>query len=126
MEKFIQQLKFDNRGLIPVIIQDHDKGNVLTLCYMNKIALEKTLEEGKVYLFRRSKNRLMLKGETSGHIQIVKEIFLDCEGKSLLLKVKQKRGACHKGYFTCYYRRLSKNGALDICEKKIFDPEKVY
>ena len=126
MNTFIQQLKFNAEGLIPAVIQDQKSGKVLTLCYMNKEALQKTLEEGKVYLFRRSKNRLMLKGETSGHIQIVKEIFVDCEGNSLLLKVEQKVAACHEGYFTCYYRRLNKDGTLVTVGKKIFNPEKVY
>ena len=126
MKAFIQQLKFDEKGLIPAIIQDSKTGKVLTLCYMNKEALGKTLEEGKVYLFRRSKNRLMLKGETSGHTQILKEVLLDCEGNSLLLKVEQKVAACHKGYFTCYFRRVNKDGASEVLEKRIFDPEKVY
>jgi phosphoribosyl-AMP cyclohydrolase len=126
MNQFIQKLKFNENGLIPAIIQDYKTGKVLTLCYMNQEALQKTFDEGKVYLFRRSKNKLMLKGETSGHIQLVKEIFVDCEGNSLLLKVEQKVGACHAGYFTCYYRRVNKDGALEITEKKIFNPEKVY
>ncbi|MBU4376911.1 MAG: phosphoribosyl-AMP cyclohydrolase [Candidatus Omnitrophica bacterium] len=124
--KFINDLKFNDKGLMPAIIQDYKSGKVLTLCYMNRQALEKTLEEGKVYLFRRSKNTLMMKGETSGHIQIVKEIFIDCEGNSILLKIEQKVAACHAGYFTCYYRKASSDGALLVTEKKIFDPEKVY
>ena len=126
MKEFIDELKFNEKGLIPAIIQDYSTGGVLTLCYMSKEALQKTLQEGKVYLFRRSQNKLMLKGETSGHTQLVKEVFIDCEGNSLLLKVEQKVGACHAGYFTCYYRRASKDGSLEICEKKVFDPEKVY
>lgn len=126
MKTFINELKFNEKGLIPTIIQDSRTGRVLTLCYMNKEALGKTLEEGKVYLFRRSKNRLMLKGETSGHIQILREVSADCEGNSLLLKVEQKVAACHKGYFTCYFRRVNKDGALEVVEKRIFDPEKVY
>jgi len=126
MKQFIQKLKFNENELIPAVIQDYKTRKVLTLCYMNQEALKKTFEEGKVYLFRRSKNKLMLKGETSGHIQLVKEIFVDCEGNSLLLKVEQKVGACHAGYFTCYYRRVNKDGKLEITEKKIFEPGKVY
>ena len=93
---------------------------------MNDEALRKTVEDGKVYVFRRSKNKLMLKGETSGHIQAVKEIYIDCEGNSLLIKVEQKTAACHAGYFTCYYRKLKKDGTVEISEKKVFDPGKVY
>lgn len=126
MKKFIDELKFNDKGLIPAIIQDYKSGKVLTLCYMNRPALEKTLEEGKIYLFRRSQNRLMMKGETSGHIQIVKEISIDCEGNSILFKIEQKVAACHAGYFTCYFRKVAKDGTLEITDKKIFDPEKVY
>ena len=71
------KLNFDEKGLIPAIIQDYKTGKVLTLCYMNKDALDRTLREGRIYVFRRSKNKLMLKGETSGNIQTVKEIFVD-------------------------------------------------
>ena len=126
MKKFIEELKFNEKGLIPAVIQDYKSGKVLTLCYMNKEALEKTLEEGKVYLFRRSQNKLMAKGETSGHIQLVKEIFMDCEGNSLLFKVEQKVAACHAGYFTCYFRQRKKDGSIGTVEKKVFDPKKVY
>lgn len=126
MKAFIDQLKFNDKGLIPAIIQDYKSGKVLTLCYMNRPALEKTLEEGKIYLFRRSQNRLMMKGETSGHIQLLKEVFADCECNSLLFKIEQKVAACHEGYFTCYYRKAGKDGVLEITEKKIFDPDKVY
>jgi phosphoribosyl-AMP cyclohydrolase len=124
--KIIEQLKFNEQGLIPAVIQDYKTGKVLTLCYMTKEALQKTLDEGKVYVFRRSRKRLMVKGETSGHIQLIREIFIDCEANSLLLKIEQKVGACHAGYFTCYYRRVNKDGSLDISEEKVFDPKKVY
>lgn len=126
MKAFIDELKFNEKGLMPAIIQDYKSGKVLTLCYMNREALEKTLEEGKIYLFRRSQNRLMMKGETSGHTQVVKEIFVDCEGNSILFKIEQKVAACHDGYFTCYFRKVSKDGTLEIIDKKIFDPKKVY
>ncbi len=126
MKSFIKQLKFNEKGLIPAIIQDYKTEKVLTLCYMTREALQKTLEEGKVHVFRRSRKKLMIKGETSGHIQIVKEVFVDCEANSLLFRVEQKVSACNAGYFTCYYRRINKNGALNISEEKIFNPEKVY
>ena len=122
----LEKLKFNEKGLIPAVIQDEKTGRVLTLCYMNREALDKTFEEGKVYVFRRSKNTLMLKGGTSGHIQIVRSVYIDCEGNSLLIKVDQKTAACHAGYFTCYYRELSKDGSLKVSDEKIFDPDKVY
>lgn len=122
----LDKIKFDEKGLIPAIIQDAKSKKVLTLCYMNGEALNKTLDEGKIYVFRRSKGKLMLKGETSGHIQAVKEVYIDCEGNSLLFLVEQKVAACHAGYFTCYYRRLNKKGELEIAEKMVFNPVKVY
>lgn len=122
----LDKIKFDEKGLIPAIIQDIKSKKVLTLCYMNQEALEKTLKEGKIHLFRRSKGRLMMKGETSGHIQIVKEIYIDCEGNSLLFLVEQKVAACHAGYFTCYYRKINKNGEFEITERQLFNPKQTY
>ncbi len=123
----IDNLKFDEKGLIPAVIVDTTDNRVLTLCFMNQAALEKTVETGKVHVFRRSKNRLMIKGETSGHIQLVKEVFFDCEGKSLVLKVEQKVAACHEGYKSCYFKKYDeKTGNVEIVEERIFDPEKIY
>lgn len=126
MSKIFDCIKFDEKGLIPAIIQDFKSKEVLTLCYMNREALEKTLEKGVVYVFRRSKGRLMMKGETSGCIQKVKSLCIDCEGNSLLFKVLQKRAACHTGYFTCYFRKLDNKGVFKSVGKRVFDPEKVY
>ena len=119
-------LQFNDQGLIPAVVQDAKNRQVLTLCYLNREALERSLKEGKVYVFRRSQKRLMLKGETSGHIQLIKEVRVDCEGKSLVLLVRQKVAACHAGYFTCYFRRVSRTGRLQTIGRKVFDPERVY
>jgi phosphoribosyl-AMP cyclohydrolase len=120
-------LKFDDKGLIPAVIVNVTDNRVLTLCFMNQDALEKTIETGQVHVFRRSKNRLMLKGETSGHTQSVEKVFFDCEGKSLVIKVKQKVAACHAGYMSCYYRKYNdKTDNIEIIEEKVFDPEKTY
>jgi len=126
MIKILSLVKFDSKGLVPAIIQYAKSSEVLTLCYMNREALEKTLREGKVYVYRRSKARLMLKGQTSGCIQKVKSVAIDCEGNSILFKVGQKRAACHTGYFTCYFRKLGKDGKIKITARRVFDPEKVY
>ena len=120
------KLNFDEKGLIPAIIQDYKSGKVLTLCYMNKDAFDKTMKEGKIYVFRRSKGRIMLKGETSGNIQAVKEVFIDCADNSVLFKIEQKVAACHEGYFSCYFRQIDKDGNEKITEKRIFDPSDVY
>ena len=124
--KISENLKFDGKGLIPAIIQDYKTKQVLTLCYMNGDALDKTLEEGKVYVYRRSKGRVMMKGETSGCIQKVRSLCIDCEGNSILFEVEQKKAACHEGFFTCYFRRIGKDGKARITGKRIFDPKKVY
>lgn len=123
---FIDELNFDEKGLIPAVIQDVKSLRVLTLCYMTKEALEKTMQEKKVYVFRRSKGRLMLKGETSGCVQVVKEVAVDCANNSVLFKVQQNRAACHEGYFSCYFNKIDDNGNKTIDEERIFDPKDVY
>ena len=124
--KLLEKIKFDAQGLTPAIIQDEISGEVLTLCYMNKEALEKTLKEGKIYLYRRSKQKLMLKGETSGCIQNVRKLYIDCEGNSLLFEVEQIKAACHEGYFSCYFHEVDKDGNIRITASRIFDPKDVY
>lgn len=122
---WIDELKFDEKGLIPAIIQDYLTRAVLMVAYMDKEALEKTLETGKTHFYSRSRKKLWLKGSNSGHIQIVKGIYVDCDMDCLLIKVAQKGGACHMGYKSCFYRKASKE-AIEIVGRKIFDPEKVY
>ena len=120
-------IRFGADGLVPAIIQEAGSGDVLTLCYMNREALEKTVETGKVHLWRRSKGRLMMKGETSGHFQKVVEIGLDCEGNSLLVRVDQQGGACHRGYASCYFRWCTPGErGFEVRGKPVFDPGKVY
>jgi len=121
------KLRFDDKGLIPAIIFDAADNQPLTLCYMDRDALEKTLATGLVHVFRRSKGRVMLKGETSGHTQRVVEVLVDCEGNSLAIAVEQKVAACHAGYYTCYYRRYDKaTDSLEAQGEPVFDPSKVY
>ncbi len=122
----LDKLNFDEKGLIPAIIQDYATGKVLTLCYMNQEALDRTIRDGKIYVFRRSKGKIMLKGEISGNTQEVKDVFVDCADNSLLFRVEQKVAACHLGYFTCYFRRIDKKGNEEITEKKVFEPKDVY
>ncbi len=121
------KLKYDKRGLIPVIVQDYKTGEVLMLAYMNEAALEKTLRTGKMHFFSRSRRKIWFKGETSGHHQKLRELFFDCDADTLLFKVEQKGGACHKGYRSCFYRKLKDGGRSSrIVAKKIFDPKKIY
>lgn len=123
----LDTLKFDANGLIPTIIQDYENGQVLVVCYMNREALQKTIETGKVYMYSRSRGRLALKGESSGHFQLVKKVLADCDQDALVIQVDQLVAACHTGYRSCFYREYAP-GASDwkIVGKKVFDPDKVY
>lgn len=106
--KEILELKFDANGLIPAIIQDYSNGDVLMLAYMNKESFQKTLESGKTWFFSRSRKKLWLKGETSGHFQTVHGIFHDCDSDTLLIKVHQEGVACHTGSRSCFYREIKR------------------
>nr|WP_320194325.1 phosphoribosyl-AMP cyclohydrolase [uncultured Desulfobacter sp.] len=121
------ELDFDKTGgLIPAIAQDADTGEVLMLAYMNKEAFEETLACGNAVYYSRSRKKLWKKGETSGHVQKVKEIRVDCDNDTVLLKVTQIGGAaCHKGYKSCFYK-IVENNEFKIVEQRVFDPEKVY
>ena len=113
-------------GLIPAIAQDYKTGDVLMLAYMNEQAFDETMKTGQATYYSRSRQTLWKKGETSGHVQHVKEIRVDCDRDTVLLKVDQVGGAaCHKGYKTCFFSRVEEND-LKIVEAKIFDPKEVY
>jgi len=113
-------------GLIPVIAQDHQTGDVLMLAYMNRAAWVQTMETGKATYWSRSRNALWVKGETSGNVQTVKEVLVDCDLDTLVLKVEQAGGAaCHMGYRSCFYRKVT-GGEMEIIGERVFDPEKVY
>ncbi len=102
----IKALKFDKNGLIPAIVQDAKTKEVLMLAYMNKGALERTLKLNRTCFWSRSRKEYWVKGETSGHIQIVKSIYYDCDKDTLLIKVTQRGAACHTGNYSCFYRKL--------------------
>jgi phosphoribosyl-AMP cyclohydrolase len=113
-------------GLVPVIVQDADTGEVLMLAYMNRDAWMKTRQTGKATYWSRSRNELWVKGETSGHIQRVEEILVDCDSDTVLLKVRQAGGAaCHTGYRSCFFRKVV-NGKMEVIGERIFKPEDVY
>jgi len=113
-------------GLIPVIVQDSETHDVLMLAYMNQAAWLSTLATGKATYWSRSRNELWVKGETSGHIQIVRDILIDCDNDTILLKVTQTGGAaCHTGYASCFYRKL-KGGGFETVGERLFDPKEVY
>ncbi len=123
-------LKLDfskGNGLLPAIVQDYKTGKVLMLAYINEEAWEKSLETGETHFWSRSRNELWHKGESSGNVQKIKAIFVDCDNDTVLFQVEQIGGAaCHTGYDTCFYRTVSQDGTVGIVGKKIFDPEEVY
>ena len=113
-------------GLVPAIAQDADTGAVLMLAWMNREAYEETLRTGRAVYFSRSRNRLWRKGEESGHVQEVRDVFLDCDADAILLKVHQVGGAsCHEGYRSCFFRQVD-GDQLRVVGARVFDPKQVY
>jgi phosphoribosyl-AMP cyclohydrolase len=113
-------------GLIPVIAQDYSSGTVLMLAYMNRETWDLTLKTGIVHYWSRSRNKIWKKGESSGNVQEVKEIRIDCDNDTVLIKVNQVgRAACHDGYESCFYR-VVRDGKLVVDGERVFDPEQVY
>ncbi|MCP4371066.1 MAG: phosphoribosyl-AMP cyclohydrolase [Deltaproteobacteria bacterium] len=113
-------------GLIPAIVQDYETGEVLMLAYINEEAWEATLSTGKATYFSRSRQKQWIKGETSGNMQIVREIRIDCDDDTVLFKVEQIGGAaCHKGYRSCFYKKVE-DKTVEVIEKRVFDPMEVY
>jgi phosphoribosyl-AMP cyclohydrolase len=123
---FLDQVKFDNNGLVSAIIQDAETLEILMFAFMNRESLEFTVREKKCCYYSRSRKKLWLKGETSGNFQIVKEVRFDCDSDALLFLVEQKGGACHKGYRSCFFKRLEKDGSFSIVSEKLFDPKDIY
>ncbi len=119
----IDNLKFDEKGLIPAIIQQADTGAVLMLAYMNKESLAKTVESGVTWFYSRSRRALWQKGETSGHVQKVQDISYDCDADTLLIKVQQTGVACHEGTLSCFSRTL---GQTELKAEKFIDTDVVY
>lgn len=126
--ELINSVNWDERGLVPAIAQDVD-GQVLTLAYMDREALELTLSEGRAHYFSRSKQRIRKKGEVSGNVQVVEKVKLDCDGDALLVKVNQKGPACHTGKESCFYRELGQpeveKGSIDYSLNVLKELEEV-
>jgi phosphoribosyl-AMP cyclohydrolase len=117
----LDDLKYEN-GLIQAIAQDYQTGEVLMCAYMNREAIEKTIETGHAHYWSRSRSKLWKKGESSGHLQIVHEIRIDCDMDALLIRIEQIGGACHMGFRSCFYRTIEG----DVVGKKVFEPGDVY
>ncbi len=125
MKEILDQIKFDEKGLVTVIIQDAKDNEVLMVAYMNRESLLETFQTGKTCFYSRSRKKLWRKGESSGHIQKVKEVYIDCDGDAVLIKVDQIGGACHTGYRSCFFRKVDKNKFVEV-GTKVFDEKEVY
>ena len=113
-------------GLVPVIVQDYRSRDVLMVAYMNEEAWNKTVKTGKAHFYSRSRQGLWFKGEESGHVQVVKNILIDCDNDTVLLQVRQIGGAaCHEGYRSCFFRKKAKKD-WKVIAKRVFDPREVY
>ncbi|TFG30750.1 MAG: phosphoribosyl-AMP cyclohydrolase [Promethearchaeota archaeon] len=127
IEKFIEKLDFSKieGGIVPVIAQDYKTNQILMLAFANEEAVRQSLETGIVCYYSRSRKKLWKKGEESGHIQEIQQVFVDCYNDTILFKVKQKVAACHTGFYSCFHREYV-NGEFKIDGKRIFDPDTVY
>lgn len=124
---FFDKLKFNADGLIPAIIQEQSSGRVLMMAWMNKESIQRSIELGKTVFWSRSRQKYWVKGESSGHVQQIKDISFDCDGDTLLFQVEQTGAACHEGYKSCFYRSVQDKGeTFDITEAPLVQPEEVY
>ena len=123
----VEKAKFDSSGLMAAIAQDEKTGDILMIAWMNKEALEKTLATRKAHYWSRSRKKLWFKGEESGNVQEVKNIYIDCDMDAILMKVNQIGGAaCHTGYKSCFFTEIEPSGEMKELGEKVFDPDKVY
>jgi phosphoribosyl-AMP cyclohydrolase len=123
---FSYALKWNDEGLIPAIVQDAENGEVLMMAWMDEPALRDTLATGQTHFFSRSRRSHWHKGATSGHVQHVESISIDCDGDVLLIKARQVGGACHEGYRSCFFRRVDDGGNLEVIARPVFDAASIY
>lgn len=123
---FLNDLKWTVDGLIPAIVQDAETNDVLMMAWMDESAVRRTLQTGQTHFYSRSRRAAWHKGGTSGHVQHVESIAVDCDGDVLLVRVRQVGGACHEGYRSCFFRRVAPDGQLEIVEQPVFRAEDVY
>ncbi|MFV2041182.1 MAG: phosphoribosyl-AMP cyclohydrolase [Candidatus Hydrothermarchaeales archaeon] len=119
------RIKMGGEDVAIAIAQDHETGEVLMTAFINREALEKTVESGTMHYYSTSRRKIWHKGEQSGHSQRVKEIRIDCDGDAILFKVEQNSAACHEGYYSCFFRKLDE-GTWKVSGEKVFKPEDVY
>jgi phosphoribosyl-AMP cyclohydrolase len=119
-------IKWDADGLVPAIVQDAETGDVLMMAWMDEPAVRQTLATGQTHFYSRSRRASWHKGATSGHVQHVEALYVDCDADVLLIKARQVGGACHEGYRSCFFRRADPEGRLEIVASRVFEAETVY
>jgi phosphoribosyl-AMP cyclohydrolase len=125
-DPLLDAVKWNADGLVPAIIQDAESGEVLMLAWMDADSIRRTLESGQTHFYSRSRGQHWHKGATSGHVQYVETIRLDCDGDVLLIRARQVGGACHEGFRSCFYREVLPGGRLEVIAPRIFEPQSVY
>jgi phosphoribosyl-AMP cyclohydrolase len=123
---FLANLKWTADGLVPAIVQDSETGDVLMMAWMDADAVRQTLATGQTHFYSRSRKSAWHKGGTSGHVQHVDSIRVDCDGDVLLIRARQVGGACHEGYRSCFFREVDGGGTLRVTESAVFRPEDIY
>jgi len=123
---FLDQIRWTADGLVPAIVQDAQTGEVLMMAWMDEPAVRRTMETGQTHFYSRSRKLAWHKGGTSGHIQHVESIRVDCDADVLLLGVRQVGGACHEGYRSCFFRRVDEAGRLEVIAEPVFQPGAIY
>ena len=126
LDETIRGLKYNPDGLIPAVVVDAEDRQVLMMAWMNAAAVKATAESGRTHFWSRSRGKMWIKGESSGHIQEVRGVYADCDLDALLIEVSQRGGACHTGHKSCFYRRLGAGGEWEVVAEKVFDPEEAY
>lgn len=125
MLKIIEEIKFNKESLVPAIAQQYDSLEVIMMAWMNKESVIKTIETGYIHYFSRSRNKIWKKGETSGQVQKLKEIIIDCDGDTILIKIDQKGVGCHTGRLSCFFKKF-KNNSFTVIKEVITPPETLY
>jgi len=126
LDETIQDLKYDAAGLIPAVVVDAATKQVLMVAYMNEASLRDTIRTGKTHFWSRSRQTYWMKGESSGHTQDVKAIYTDCDKDTVVIEAVQHGAACHEGYYSCFFRKLTDAGEWEVVGEKLFDPNEVY
>lgn len=119
LEKFLDSLKYDKDGLLPAVVQDDSNGDVLMVAYMNRDAVAQTLTSGRACFWSRSRQKFWIKGETSGNIQAIKSVYVDCDRDCVVVKVDQTGAACHEGYRSCFFRRVNSDGSETVVMEQL-------